>query len=488
MINFTYEQKSSIGLQYVMERLNPSSPYGEERVKKLRPYTQAELELLLMDLDNLEKVLVSLDQPDVMGQMNTMKRLFMRMKDVRPALKKIQEMCLNDIELFELKNFLICCEQCEKAWKVFVAKTGVKDLVYEDITEALNLLDPDMRRIPTFTISDRYSDALAQIRRDKLEIEGQMKAEEDLHKYEALKQRRHEIVVLEEAKEQRIREWLSEGIKPYLVKISHNAKVTGDIDFLFEKVYAASWGKAVKPEILTCGAPRLKLVEAGNPWVASILKERGQDFTPISIELKEGAGAITGANMGGKSVALKTITLNVALALCGFFVYANAAIIPVFDDVLMVSEELQSVKQGLSSFGAEIVQMQQVAEGIEAGFCFVVLDEFARGTNPEEGAALVRAVIKYLNTKKVIALLVTHFDHVAEYAKVHYQVAGLRDMDMNQVSHEIAAAGKEKGVSVIANHMNYGLFRVEADLDCPKDAFRICRLLGLTDEIMNQID
>ncbi|MEI3339302.1 MAG: hypothetical protein V8R80_04595 [Eubacterium sp.] len=34
-------------------------------------------------------------------------------------------------------------------------------------------------------------------------------------------------------------------------------------------------------------------------------------------------------------------------------------------------------------------------------------------------------------------------------------------MDAEQVSHEIAAAGKEKGVSVIASHMNYGLYRVE---------------------------
>ena len=154
----------------------------------------------------------------------------------------------------------------------------------------------------------------------------------------------------------------------------------------------------------------------------------------------------------------------------------------------MVSEELQSVKQGLSSFGAEIVQMQNVVEHIEKEFCFVVLDEFSRGTNPHEGAALVRAVTKYLNTRPVIALLVTHFDHVAEFGKVHYQVAGLKDMDAEQVSHEIAAAGKEKGVSVIASHMNYGLYRVEDESDCPKDAFRICRLLGLSDEIMDLVE
>ena len=80
----------------------------------------------------------------------------------------------------------------------------------------------------------------------------------------------------------------------------------------------------------------------------------------------------------------------------------------------MVSEELQSVKQGLSSFGAEIVQMQNVVEHIEKEFCFVVLDEFSRGTNPHEGAALVRAVTKYLNTRPVIALLDVYKRQVPE--------------------------------------------------------------------------
>ena len=99
----------------------------------------------------------------------------------------------------------------------------------------------------------------------------------------------------------------------------------------------------------------------------------------------------------------------------------------------------------------------------------------------------MRAVTRYLNEKDVIALLVTHYDHVAEYGKVHYQVVGLKDMDMEQVKHEIAAAGREKGVSVIASHMNYGLYKVENMEDCPRDAFRICRLLGLKEEIMDLI-
>lgn len=41
-------------------------------------------------------------------------------------------------------------------------------------------------------------------------------------------------------------------------------------------------------------------------------------YTPIGIELGEGVTIITGANMGGKSVALKTITENLLLFHMGF--------------------------------------------------------------------------------------------------------------------------------------------------------------------------
>ena len=44
MIQLTYEQKNSIGLQYILDRLNPSSPYGQERVRRMTPYTVEEKE------------------------------------------------------------------------------------------------------------------------------------------------------------------------------------------------------------------------------------------------------------------------------------------------------------------------------------------------------------------------------------------------------------------------------------------------------------
>ncbi|MFR5703909.1 MAG: hypothetical protein ACLUD0_19935 [Eubacterium ramulus] len=63
-------------------------------------------------------------------------------------------------------------------------------------------------------------------------------------------------------------------------------------------------------------------------------------------------------------------------------------------------------------------------------------------------------------------------------------------MDESKVENEIQNAGMQKGVAVIASHMNYGLYRVENEGNCPRDAFRICRLiLGLQSRcVMNLLD
>ena len=51
---------------------------------------------------------------------------------------------------------------------------------------------------------------------------------------------------------------------------------------------------------------------------------------PVSISWTGGAAVITGANMGGKSVAMKTVALNVAALQAGFLVCAKKAQMPLF--------------------------------------------------------------------------------------------------------------------------------------------------------------
>ena len=87
-----------------------------------------------------------------------------------------------------------------------------------------------------------------------------------------------------------------------------------------------------------------------------------------------------------------------------------------------------------------------------------------------------------------MAILATHYDHVAEYADYHYQVAGLNQVDMKQLEEEIHSAEGIKGIDVISKYMNYGIYQVHGKEECPRDAIHICGLLGLEPELMNLIE
>ena len=98
-----------------------------------------------------------------------------------------------------------------------------------------------------------------------------------------------------------------------------------------------------------------------------LLSEQGRSFVPVSISLTPGATVITGANMGGKSVAMKTVALNVLLMQAGFLVCAKKAKMPLFESVLMLFEDMQSIQSGLSGFGSEIVQFQKALDASALG-------------------------------------------------------------------------------------------------------------------------
>ena len=103
---------------------------------------------------------------------------------------------------------------------------------------------------------------------------------------------------------------------------------------------------------------------------------------------KEGDSVlILGAN--GKSVAMKTVALNALLFSAGFLVCAKRAKLPLFRCVRMLFDDAQSMQSGLSGFGSEIVRFNEALKEVEEGYSLFLLDEFARGTNPDEGAVIV---------------------------------------------------------------------------------------------------
>src|SRR5690554_134259 len=199
------------------------------------------------------------------------------------------------------------------------------------------------------------------------------------------------------------------------------------------------------------------------------------------MELKEGVVCITGANMGGKTISLKLIGLLSAMAHYGLYVPAKEMKTGLSLYIKSSIGDMQSTDSGLSTFGGEVrVVSEAMRRANEKGL--ILVDELARGTNPEEGYAISKAIVKYLMDKPAITLLTTHYDNVADIPGVkHLQVVGLSEIDINSIEGELKTSD---GMEIVNKYMDYRLRIVDESAPIPRDALNIARIMGLKNEIL----
>jgi DNA mismatch repair protein MutS2 len=168
--------------------------------------------------------------------------------------------------------------------------------------------------------------------------------------------------------------------------------------------WAAEYGAiAVAP-----GGDRLRLRGARHPLLA--MGGARADVVPLDLELAAPGRVllVSGPNMGGKTVLLKTVGLAVALAHAALPVCAlEGSAVPELDRIVADLGDEQSVDTGLSTFAAHLRALGEMAR--EAGpRCLVLCDELGAGTDPEEGAALGRALLEHFAARATWGVVTTH--------------------------------------------------------------------------------
>lgn len=469
------EQREQVGFSFIMDMLQVTTPYGMEERKNIRPFRKREKEKLIKEFDYIECIKNSMKNHDL--DYKEIGMVFCKVKDIRNTLKRCNAgETLDEVELFEIKYFAMLLEEIAHLYEGL--ELDIECINFCDLKDAEVLLDPENKGLSTFYIYDKYSEKLKAIREEKRKLENEIMKSQEEGSVEKLKEERLKLVIAEEEEELRIRKTLSEKLRELIPSFEQNCISLGKLDFLMAKAMLPG----IRPDI--CEAHEVELKDAVNPEIVEILKSKGKEFTPVSIKLKNGTTVITGANMGGKSVTLKTIVLNLMLGQMGFFVFCEYAKMPVLDFIYFVSDDMQSVSQGLSTFGAEIIKLKGVVENVKTESGFVALDEFARGTNPSEGFNLVKSLCQYLNRHSSISVISTHYDGVAEEGMVHYQVRGLKNVNFDAIKSKIDL-NKKNSVEIIQENMDYTLEKVSKHSHVPKDALNICTLLGLEQEIVD---
>lgn len=128
----------------------------------------------------------------------------------------------------------------------------------------------------------------------------------------------------------------------------------------------------------------------------------------ISIEGLGQFRIITGANMAGKSTYLRTVGINLVLAMTGSPVLADSFVFtPV--DLFTGIKTSDSLQDGESYFFAELKRLKEIITHLEKGeTLFVILDEILRGTNSADKQKGSKALIRQLLNLKASGLIATH--------------------------------------------------------------------------------
>jgi len=149
---------------------------------------------------------------------------------------------------------------------------------------------------------------------------------------------------------------------------------------------------------------QFKAKQLGHP----LLAERQRVCNDFSMEGKGSLVMITGSNMAGKSTFLRSVGVNMVLALAGSAVCAEQ--MEVSNMGLFTSMRTQdNLKESLSGFYAELDRLKQLLELLRADTPILfMLDELLKGTNSEDRQRGAVALVKQISQLKAFGIVSTH--------------------------------------------------------------------------------
>lgn len=454
------------------------SPLGEKKAKALRPLPDQEIiETHLNEVTEFQKVLKEGKDPPLRG-----------LRDIESILKRleVEGSVLQAQEILELEDQI---NRCRELKRFFLKSDLHAPLLKEKSQRFSDLRSLEMEILhsldPKGEVLDRASPLLSEIRHRLNKVREKVKGIlEALFRQEELRPifqeplitlRNGRYVVLlksefkhrlegiihdqshsqkslffeplsvvslnneistllaeEKEEEYRILKNLSERLRAKLSSFRNDFELLSELDLLYAMARFSLHLKGTKPKFNRKG--RIDLKKARNPL---LVFQNDKKVVPIDLRLEENQKilVISGANAGGKTVALKTLGLLILMAQSGLPIpVEEGSEMPIFEEVFAVIGDEQSVEGNLSTFSAHLLHVDHVLKR-SGPRSLVLLDELGVGTNATEGCALAMGFLDRFREKGASVVVTTHFEGLKAYGYLHPEVQNVK-VDFNEETME----------------------------------------------------
>lgn len=255
---------------------------------------------------------------------------------------------------------------------------------------------------------------------------------------------------------------LSSRVGAMSEQLEKDIEILAELDARFAMAEYCYSKKCTKPKVNNRGY--INIVKGRHPLIDK------DEVVPVSVGLgdKYDFLLLSGANTGGKTVTLKMCGLFCLMAACGLYIpAAEGSSVGIFENVFCDVGDSQSIEESLSTFSSHITNIINICDNADDS-SLVLIDELGGGTNPDEGQAIAKSVVKHLLDCGAKGIVTTHYTPLKEFA---YTVGGIENASMEFDADTLKP-----------------LYRIKIGLPGASNALAISRRLGMSKEILDRAE
>lgn len=253
--------------------------------------------------------------------------------------------------------------------------------------------------------------------------------------------------------EYKIFQSLKQNVSKHISLLYKIAETISDIDVIANFALIAREMSYTKPKF----SDQLVLKNSRHPVVERFLEDQ---FVPNDLELNDAQSTIllTGPNMSGKSTYIRQIAIIALIAQIGSFVPAQAAQLPVFDNIFTRVGASDSLSTGESTFMIEMNETANILNNATED-SLIILDEIGRGTSTYDGVAIAWSIIEFIQQQlKAKTLFATHYHELIKLEQkfdslANYKVDIREDQDGIIFSRKVVRGSTDKSYGVFVASM-----------------------------------